>query len=150
MRDWKSLIIFLALTAIVAALGSMWMPDAWYDALRKPSFNPPGWLFAPVWTVLYVLIAIAGWRVYRIAGWSRPIQLWLVQLILNGLWTPLFFGAHRIDLALVDIVLLVLLVIATIAAFWRIDRIAAYLMIPYLAWISFATLLTASIWQLNH
>jgi tryptophan-rich sensory protein len=149
MRRWKSLAGFIALVAIVAAAGSLSTPDAWYAALAKPSFNPPNWIFAPVWTLLYLGMAVAAWRVYRIDGWTTALWLWLAQLVVNGLWTPLFFGLHRIDLALADIVVLDLLVIATIVAFVRRDRIAGALLVPYLAWTSFATLLTAAIFRLN-
>jgi len=149
MQQWKSLIVFIALVALAAACGSLALPDAWYAALAKPSFNPPNAIFAPVWSVLYVLIAIAAWRVWRVAGFGAAIVLWFVQLACNALWSPLFFGAHRIDLALADIVLLDALVVATTVLFFRRDRVAGWLLVPYLAWISFATVLTAAIWRLN-
>ncbi len=149
MRGWKGLLVFLALVAVAAAFGSLSRPDAWYRALVKPSFNPPDALFAPVWTILYVFIAVAGWRVYRRVGWDYSLGLWGVQLALNAAWTPLFFGAHRIDLALVDIALLDVFVVATLVAFFRRDRIAAWLLVPYLGWIAFATLLTATLLRLN-
>ena len=149
MRNWKWLVFFIALVALVAASGSLFMPDAWYAALAKPSFNPPAWLFGPVWTTLYIAMAVAAWRVHRVTGWGRELWLWLAQLVVNAFWTPLFFGMHRIDLALADIVLLDVLVLATIFAFLRRDRIAGWLLVPYLAWISFATALTFAIWRLN-
>lgn len=149
MGNWKSLIAFLLLTLAVGAFGTLFMPDAWYAGLQKPSFNPPNWVFAPVWSALYILIAIAGWRIYLIAGTGLALSLWIAQLIVNGLWTWLFFGMHRIDLALADMLLLDTLIIAMIFMFYRIDRTAAYLLLPYIAWTSFATVLTVSIWQLN-
>jgi translocator protein len=149
MRGWKSLLVFLLLVAAVASAGAMTAPDAWFVALVKPSFNPPGWIFGPVWTLLYALMAIAAWRVYRLQGVDISIAAWIAQLVLNAAWSPLFFGLHRTDLALVDIVVLDLIVIATIVLFFRRDRVAGWLMVPYLAWISFATVLNASIWQLN-
>ena len=149
MKHWKSLVVFLALVAIAAVCGSLALPDAWYAALAKPSFNPPNAIFAPVWTVLYLLIAIAAWRVWRVAGFSAAIVLWLVQLAGNAAWSPLFFGAHQIGLALADIVLLDALVLATTVQFFRCDRVAGWLLVPYLAWIGFATLLNAAIWRLN-
>lgn len=149
MKQWKSLVVFLALVAAAALLGGMSAPDAWYAALQKPSFNPPNWIFGPAWTLLYVLMAVAAWRVYRVAGFGLAIGLWLAQLLINAIWSPLFFALHRIDLALIDIVVLDILVIATIIVFFRRDRIAGWLMTPYLAWIAFATSLNAAIWTLN-
>lgn len=150
MRHWKSLLVFAAITFATAAIGSMSSPDAWYASLSKPSFNPPNWIFAPVWTVLYVLIALSAWRIWKQAGgWCVALTLWVVQLLLNGMWSPLFFTMHRIDLALLDIVVLLAALIATIAAFHRRDRLAAAMLVPYLAWVSFATLLTFSIFRLN-
>ena len=149
MRGWMSLIVFLGLVAAAAVLGGLSTPDAWFAALQKPSFNPPGWVFGPAWTLLYVLMAVAAWRVFRAVGFGFAIGLWGVQLLVNAIWSPLFFGLHRIDLALLDIVILDVLVVATIFAFFRHDRVAGWLMMPYLAWITFATILNASIWQLN-
>ncbi|HMM66347.1 MAG TPA: tryptophan-rich sensory protein [Dokdonella sp.] len=149
MRGWKSLAVFLLLVAAAALAGAVSPPDAWFAALEKPTFNPPGWVFGPAWTTLYILMAVAAWRVYRKRGFDLAIGAWLAQLAVNAAWTPLFFGLHRIDLALVDILVLDALVVATIALFWRRDRIAAGLMLPYLAWIAFATVLNASLWKLN-
>lgn len=149
MKQWQSLVIFVLLVAAAAVLGGLSAPDAWYASLQKPSFNPPGWIFGPAWTLLYVLMAVAAWRVYRAAGFGLGIGLWLLQLMVNALWSPLFFAMHRIDLALLDIIVLDILVIATIAVFLRTDRIAGWLMLPYLGWIAFATALNVAIWQLN-
>ena len=149
MRHWKSLIAFVLITAAAAATGSLSQPDAWFSALAKPAFMPPTWLFAPVWSALYFLMAIAAWRVYRIDGLRATIVLWFVQLVANAAWTPLFFGLHRVDLALIDIALLIVLIVATTIAFFRRDRLAGALMIPYLAWVGFATALTFAIWKLN-
>lgn len=149
MGHWKSLCAFLALVALAALCGSLALPDAWYAALAKPSFNPPNGIFAPVWTALYVSMAVAAWRVWRVDGLGAPIALWLVQLACNAAWSPLFFGAHRIALALADIVLMDALVLVTSTVFFRRDRLAGWLLVPYLAWIAFATLLNYSIWRLN-
>lgn len=131
------------------SIGALTGPDAWFGALRKPSFNPPSWLFAPVWTVLYVLIAIAGWRVWSKEAGALPMALWWLQLVANFLWSPIFFAAHRIDLAFAVIVLLLLLVIAFILTSWRRDSIAALLFVPYALWVAFATALNAAILSLN-
>jgi tryptophan-rich sensory protein len=131
------------------AIGYLTSPDAWYAALRKPDFNPPAWVFAPVWTVLYVLIAIAGWRIWRAgAGWL-PMALWWAQLVLNFLWTPVFFGAHAIGLALAIILLLLAAILAFVAVAWRRDRPAALMFVPYALWVAFASLLNAAILVLN-
>jgi benzodiazapine receptor len=149
MRNWKSLIVFILITAVAAATGTLSKPDAWFNALAKPSFMPPTWLFPPVWSVLYFMMAVAAWRVYRVDGVRAAIALWFVQLVVNAAWTPLFFGLHRVDFALLDIVVLVVLIVATTIVFFRRDRLAGALMIPYLAWVSFATALTFAIWKLN-
>lgn len=149
MRGWLGLLVFLGLVAGAAVLGAMAMPDAWYASLQKPSFNPPGWIFGPTWTFLYILMAVAAWRVYRMDGWGLAIGLWLIQLAVNAAWSPIFFGMHRIDLALLTIIALDILVIATMAVFFRKDLIAGWLMLPYLGWIAFATALNLTIWQLN-
>lgn len=128
------------------------MPGAWYAALEKPSWNPPSWVFGPVWTLLYILMAVAAWRVWRIGGWkarSRELGAYLMQLALNAAWTPLFFGLQRPGLALVDIVMLLAAACWTALLFKRVDRLAAGLLVPYLAWLSFATLLNATLWWLN-
>lgn len=125
------------------------MPGEWYQTLEKPFFNPPPWIFGPVWTLLYVLIAIAGARIWLKAPRSAAMQLWFAQIALNMLWSPSFFGLEKPGLALVVIVML----LATIVVFMRksepIDRPSMLLFIPYLAWVSFATLLNASIFLLN-
>jgi tryptophan-rich sensory protein len=120
-----------------------------YSSYELPPYAPPSWLFGPVWTVLYLMIAVSGWLVWRAVGWRRELTLWTVQLLLNLAWTPLFFGADLVGWALAEIAVLWLAVAATIAVFWRISRPAAWLLVPYLAWGSFATALNAGIWLLN-
>ena len=150
MNRFGSLILFLVLVIGGGlAIGYLTAPGEWYAGLAKPSFNPPGWVFAPVWTVLYGLIAVAGWRsfVRDRAGW--PMRLWWAQLALNFLWSPVFFAAHRIGLALLVILLLLAAILAFVAASWRRDRIAAWLFAPYAAWVAFASVLNGSIFALN-
>jgi tryptophan-rich sensory protein len=129
------------------AIGYVTAPGRWYAGLAKPSFNPPPWLFGPVCTVLYILIA--GWRAWQRdrSGW--PMRGWWALLALNFLWTPLFFAAHRIGLALVVILLMLAAILAFIVTAWRLDRVAACLFVPYAAWVAFASLLNGSIWMLN-
>lgn len=130
-------------------IGYLTPPGDWYAGLAKPPFNPPNWLFAPVWTVLYGLIAVTGWRVWQRDRTGWPMRLWGTQLGLNFLWSPIFFAAHRIGLALAVILLLLATVLAFIATRWRSDRVAAWLFTPYAIWVAFASLLNASIWMLN-
>jgi tryptophan-rich sensory protein len=135
-----------------AALGGFFMPGEWYSSLQKPSWNPPGWIFGPVWTALYTMMAVAAWLVWKRGGFTaqrRPLTTFLVQLALNAAWTPLFFGLHRPGLAFAEILLLWLAIIATLAAFRRVSRIAAWLLVPYLAWVSFAAALNFALWRLN-
>jgi benzodiazapine receptor len=150
MNRWLSLLGILVLVIGGGlAIGYLTAPGAWYASLAKPSFNPPGWIFGPVWTVLYVLIAVAGWRTFDRDRRGWPMRLWWAQLALNFLWSPVFFAAHRIGLALGVILLLFAAILAFIAAAWRQDRIAALLFVPYGAWVAFASVLNGAIWRLN-
>lgn len=142
---------FLFAVAVVAIVGGLAAGSAaqTYRALELPPFAPPSWLFGPVWTVLYVMIAVAGWLVWRESGWNRTLTLWSVQLVLNLAWTPLFFTAGWYAAALVDILALLVLVGLTVVAAARSSRLAAALLVPYLAWVGFATALNAAIVVLN-
>jgi len=131
------------------AIGYLTAPGAWYAGLVKPTFNPPNWVFGPTWTVLYVLIAVAGWRVWLKESRGWPMRLWWAQLVLNFLWTPVFFGAQRIDLALGVVLALLVTVLAFIVASWRRDRTSAWLFAPYAAWVAFASVLNDAILVLN-
>ena len=132
------------------AIGYVTRPEAWYAGLAKPSFNPPNWVFAPVWSTLYVLIAVAGWRTWQRLPASRSaMTLWVLQLAFNFCWSPAFFAAHRIDVAFGVVTLMLASIVGFIAASWRGDRVAALLFVPYAAWVSFATLLNGAIWTLN-
>ena len=135
-----------------ASLGALFPPGEWYGSLRKPVWTPPAWVFGPMWTLLYLMMGVAAWMVWRRGGWRAqrlPLGCFLVQLALNAAWSPLFFGLHRPDLALADILFLWLAIAATLAAFWFRTRLAALLLLPYLAWVSFAALLNLALWQLN-
>lgn len=149
MSRLPALVLFLILTVGGGlAIGYATLPGEWYASLAKPSFNPPNWLFAPVWTILYVLIAIAGWRVWG-AGLARSQRLWWTQMGLNFLWSPAFFGFQQIGLALLIILFLLLTIIGFIAVTWNRERVSAALFLPYLAWVAFATALNGSIYMLN-
>ena len=150
MSHRLALIVFVVLVVGGGlVIGYLTAPGDWYAALEKPSFNPPSWVFAPAWTLLYVAIAIAGWRAWKSDSPRWPMRLWWTQLALNFLWSPVFFAAHRIGLALLVISLLLATILAFIAVSWRQDRVAAWLFAPYAAWVSFASLLNASIRALN-
>ena len=143
---------WLAVTFAAAWVGSRFKPDGWYASLTKPSWNPPNAIFAPVWSVLYVLMGVAAWLVWRRAGFEgagAALGLFAGQLVLNALWPYLFFGQHRLDLAFFDIVALVVTILAVMLLFWPIDTGAGALMLPYLVWVSFATLLNFVLWRLN-
>ena len=151
-RRWLALAGWLLLCFAAAALGGLFMPGAWYASLQKPSWNPPGWIFGPVWTALYAMMAVAAWLVWRRGGFAaqrRPLSLFLAQLALNAAWTPLFFGLKNPGLAFAEIILLWLAIAATLAAFRPVHRGAAWLLVPYLAWVSFASVLNFTLWRLN-
>lgn len=135
-----------------AASGGFFMPGEWYAALKKPAWNPPGWVFGPVWTALYVMMAVAAWRVWRQGGWAaqrRPLRLFLLQLALNAAWTPLFFGLQWPGVAFAEIVMLWLAIAATHSAFRHVCRSAAWLLVPYWIWVTFAAVLNFTLWRLN-
>ncbi|WP_374307935.1 TspO/MBR family protein [Dongia sp.] len=149
------LVGFLILSLLVSSLGG-WLTAGsigdWYPTLAKPGFNPPDWVFAPVWSTLFLLMAIAAWRVWRRVGWAagRTSQiLYFAQLVGNLAWSALFFGLQRPGLALVDCALLLILIIATTWQFRRHDGLAALLMLPYIAWVAFACVLNGAIVALN-
>lgn len=154
-RSALVLLAFVAVCFAAAGLGSLFTtpqvaPGGWYDSLDKPFFTPPGWLFGPVWTVLYLAMAVSGWLVWRRQGFSgAAMSLFFVQLALNLGWSIVFFGLRAPALGLVEITVLWVAILLTILAFRGISRPAALLLVPYLAWVTFATLLNAGIWWLN-
>jgi benzodiazapine receptor len=143
---------WLVLTFTAAALGAKFLPDEWYAQLKKPTWNPPNSVFAPVWTTLYLLMAAAAWLVWRrygLGGALVPLILFVVQLLLNAAWTWLFFGLHRIRGALIDIVILWVMILATLSFFLKLSLLAGILLMPYLVWVSFAAALNWTIWRIN-
>lgn len=149
MAPALSLIVFLIVTGAAAATGALFMPGEWYKALAKPWWTPPDWLFGPAWTVLYVMIAVGGWLVWRETGLGVVIAIWVAQLVLNAAWSWVMFGLHRIDLALIDAGLMLISIVAFMLAAWPVSQTAALLFVPYLAWVSFATALNFAILRLN-
>ena len=149
MTRYLALPLFLLLTVGGGALlGLSVETGGWYAALQKPSFNPPDWVFAPVWGTLYILIGLAGWRVWR-AGLPRAQTLWWLQLALNFVWPPVFFAAHALGAAMIVILALAAALLAFLATVWRSERGSALLFAPYLAWVAYASLLNAALWWLN-
>ncbi|MBK8908138.1 MAG: tryptophan-rich sensory protein [Rhodospirillales bacterium] len=144
-------VLCLAVSGIGGAITATSV-DGWYQTLQKPSFNPPDWVFGPVWTVLYVMMAVAAWRVWRRAGFAggrAALTAFLVQLGLNLAWTVLFFGLQAIGLALIEIVVLLAAIVVTAVLFRRIDRLAGWLLAPYGLWVAYAMALNTSLWLLN-
>jgi benzodiazapine receptor len=151
---WLGLVLWVLLCAAAGAIGAIASADAprFYGSLTQPTWAPPSQVFGPVWTCLYLLMAVAAWLVWRERGWARArgaLGLFVLQLALNALWSWLFFGWRLGGLAFADILVLVALIVATLAAFARIRRLAAWLLVPYLAWVIFAAALNFSAWQRN-
>jgi translocator protein len=135
-----------------ATLGAFFSPGEWYAALAKPSWNPPAWLFGPVWSALYTMMAVAAWLVWKRGGFAAqrtPLALFLVQLALNAAWSPLFFGLQWPGVAFAEILLLWLAILATLVTFLRVNQVAGWLLAPYLAWVSFAAVLNFTLWRMN-
>lgn len=150
------LIFWIGLCYFTAWTGSQVSPGIalaeWYESINKPSWNPPAWLFGPVWTMLYTLMGIAAWNIWRKFGFGKAraaLSLFLVQLVLNGLWSQIFFGAQEIGWAFIEIIFLLVAIIATTYLFFQKNKVAGWLMVPYIAWVSFATVLNGTIWVLN-
>jgi translocator protein len=148
---WIGLALWVALPLLAGAFGSFFQPGEWYARLEKPPWNPPSWVFGPAWTTLYVLMGVAAWLVWdRYRGAAKvALAVFVVQLVFNALWSYFFFGAQSPALAFGWIVLLWVLIVITLVLFWRARTVAGVLLLPYLAWVSFAAVLNYTIWQLN-
>ena len=141
------------LTGFIGSFATTGSVTTWYAELSRPSFTPPDWAFGVVWPILYVMMGISAFLIWN-SGIARKqvkvaLGLFAFQLLLNGLWTPIFFGLHMLSLALAEIILLWVAILMTILAFWRVSKTAAYLIIPYILWVSFAIALNAALWHLN-
>jgi tryptophan-rich sensory protein len=152
-RSFRSLVLLFGFLLVVigvgSAIGFVTAPGEWYAGLDKPPFNPPNWLFAPVWFVLYVFIAVAGWRTFRRDAAGTTMKVWIGQMVLNWLWSPVFFVLHWLWPAGVLILVLLALIVGFIVLSWREDRVSAWLFMPYAAWVGFASILNLAIAQLN-
>jgi translocator protein len=154
--DWFKLVVAVVVSEVAGIIGSIFTISAiprWYATLAKPAINPPAWIFAPVWTTLYLLMGIAAFLVWRkgwdVKGVKAALSLFAIQLILNALWSIIFFGLHSPAWALVEIIAMWIVIVATIVVFAKISRAAAWLLAPYILWVSFAAYLNYSIWMLN-
>ena len=147
-----SFFAFLGACFAAAMSGAMFPPGEWYETLRKPSWQPPNWLFPVAWSVLYLMIAVSGWLVWQeraTHAMAVPMIVYGVQLVANFLWSALFFGMKRMDIALIEVGILWLSIVATIVVFWPVSTTAALLLLPYLAWVSFAAYLNFVMLRLN-
>lgn len=155
-------VVLGGLTFGAAWFGASFPPGEWHAALTKPSWNPPNWIFGPVWTFLYLSMAVAAWLVWKESGLGAaagpsaagpsaavPLAFFVAQLVLNAAWSWLFFGLHRMDLALIDIIALLVLIVITCVLFWRVSTIAGLLFVPYILWVTFAAALNVALWRLN-
>lgn len=153
LNPWLALAVFVVLCLAAGAIGGLATAQSvtdWYPTLAKPAWNPPSWVFAPVWTTLYVLMALAAWLVWRKGPAAKfALRMFVVQLVLNVAWSFLFFGARSPGLAVAEIVVLWLAIMATTRAFFRLSQPAGLLMLPYIAWVSFAAVLNLAVWRLN-
>ena len=155
LRQLVSLAISILVCFAAAGVGSLLTRPAiegWYSALRKPAWTPPNWIFGPVWSLLYLAMAVAAWLIWRKAGLSSaklPLTLFGLQLLFNVGWSAIFFGLRLPGAAFAEIVVLWLLILATTAVFWPLSRLAGALMVPYLLWVTYAVALNLAIWRLN-
>lgn len=147
--SFLSLAIILVMVVLMATTGAVFKPGEWYETLQKPSWTPPNWAFPVVWSVLYLMIAAAGWLVWETAGWTLAMAFWCAQLALNGAWSWLFFGRRRMDLAFVDVVLLWLAIAGFVLLAWPISTLASLLFLPYLVWVTVAATLNLTVWRMN-
>ena len=149
LRSAMALAGFIVVTFCAPLAGIVSQPGAWYAALNKPAWNPPAWIFGPAWTLLYMLMAVAAWLVWKRDGWRRPLALYFAQLLLNAAWTPIFFGAHQLGWALAEIVALWIAILLTLQSFRSVSKPAGWLFAPYLAWVTFAAFLNFTLWRMN-
>jgi translocator protein len=152
---WLMLLFFLSVSFAASVIGSLFTetgPDSWYAALQKPDWNPPSWVFGPVWGTLYALIGLAGWLAWQRSGFGgapAAFTFFFIQMALNAAWTVVFFGLEAPGAAFVEIVALWLFILLTLVSFWRIRPLAGGLLVPYLAWVTFASALNLAIWRMN-
>lgn len=147
--DWMLFLIFFGACAAAASTGAMFSPDEWYRSLNKPRWTPPDWVFPVTWTVLYILIAIAAYRVARVPGNEYALGFWALQMVLNALWSPIFFGIRRIRAGMVAVTALWIAVFGTMVSLFALDPVAGLLFVPYQIWVTIAASLNFAIWRSN-
>lgn len=148
MDNWQSLAVFSGAVVLAACSGAVFKPGVWYESLDKPSWTPPNWVFPVGWTLLYIMIAYAGWRAWiseNASGWGIAFAVYALQLVLNGAWSGIFFGLRRMGLALIDCLALLGCIAANIILFVQIDMLSGLLLAPYFLWVTFAAALNASV-----
>ena len=151
-NKYLSLAIIILITFIAPMIGSYAtsnFKEPWYSEIILPSFNPPSWVFAPVWTILYIMMSVAIWKIWVSSFDTKILKLYFVHLIFNGSWSVIFFGFHQIGLALINLIIILTLIFLLMKKYFSRDKISFYLMIPYFMWTSFALLLNSSIFLLN-
>lgn len=156
MKDWIKLVISIAIPLAVGSIAGLFTrPEiaGWYQTIEKPSWQPPNWVFGPVWTVLYIMMGVSLYLVWKSNVQAKQkrkaVVLWIIQLVFNFFWSYIFFRQHQIDWALGEIIVLWLFILLTIFSFVRINKLAAWLLVPYISWVTFASILTYTIYQLN-
>ena len=151
-NKYLSLLLILAITFIASGIGGFvttFFKDPWYSEIALPSFNPPSWVFAPVWTTLYVLMSVAIWKVWINSFDVKILKIYFIHLFFNGTWSIIFFGFHQIGLALINLVAILIFIIILMKIYLKVDKISFYLMTPYFLWSSYALILNSSIFILN-
>ena len=151
-NKYLSLFLIILITSLASAIGGFTtasFKEPWYSEIILPSFNPPSWVFAPVWTTLYIMMSIAIWKIWINSFDTKILKLYLIHLFFNGTWSIVFFGFHQIGLALINLVIILIFIILLMKKYLKIDKISLYLMIPYLLWSSYALILNSSIFLLN-
>ena len=151
-KDIAGVVIWILIAFSAGWFGSQFPPGQWYDTLVKPAWNPPGWVFGPVWTLLYFLMGLSAWLIWRQGGLQSnllPLGVFMLQLVLNALWSWLFFGQQLIGVAFIELILLIAAIVATIILFWPRNMTAALLLAPYLLWTLYASTLNGALWWIN-
>lgn len=155
-RNIAGLLFFIGVCFLTAWIGAQVSPGIatgdWYELIIKPDWNPPGWIFGPVWTILYTMMAISAWMIWKKSGFDgakTALSFFFIQLFLNGLWSQLFFGQQEIGWAFAEIIVLLITIIFTTLYFFKQSKLAGWLMVPYILWVTFATYLNYTIWILN-